>query len=61
MAGVEDIKAYIMAILGVALAVSALLQVILPMINVSGAPTVLATLGPLVVAFAAILAILKLV
>jgi len=61
MAGVEEIKTFIIAVLGVALGVTALLQVILPTITQSGAPAILTALGPIVVAFAAILMVLKLI
>lgn len=61
MAGVEEIKGYIVVILGVALGITALLQVISPIIADEKAPMLLQALGPLMVAFVAILLLFKLV
>jgi len=61
MAGTEEIKSFIVAVLGVALGVTALTQAVLPTLTGSGVPTLLATLGPIVVAFVAILMVMRLV
>ncbi|MEM0324818.1 MAG: hypothetical protein QXW35_02860 [Candidatus Aenigmatarchaeota archaeon] len=61
MAGVEEIKGYIVVILGVALGITALLQVISPIIADQNSPMLLQTLGPLMVAFVAILLLFKLI
>lgn len=61
MAGIEEIKGYIVVILGVALGITAVLQVIAPLLTQQGAPQLLQTLGPLMVAFVAILLLFKLI
>ncbi|MEM1544397.1 MAG: hypothetical protein QW734_07800 [Candidatus Bathyarchaeia archaeon] len=60
MAGIEEIKGYIVVILGVALGITAVIQVISPLLTQQGSPQLLQTLGPLIVAFVAILMLFKL-
>jgi len=61
MAGVEEIKGFIVAVLGVALGITALTQAILPVFSGQNLPALMTTLGPITVAFVAILMLLKLI
>jgi len=60
MAGTEEIKSFIVAVLGVALGITALTQVVLPVLSGSDL-ALLTTLGPIVVAFVSILMLMRLV